>query len=173
MKNLRLIISVYLFVCLSAFFSSCGYKLEHGGYIKDGVTRVAVKVLENKSSETGAGIAFTNALIREIIQKTDTKVVDDSHATAFFEGRINAIKFTILSRSTTESVIERRVWASVDLKLINKDGENIWSVKDFTLDEEYTVSDDKIIDESNKREAVDKIATRSAEKLISKMLIDF
>jgi len=61
-----------LFVCLSAivFFASCGYRFEGGGYIKNDVTRIAVKVLDNKSSETGAGIAFTNALIREIIQKT-------------------------------------------------------------------------------------------------------
>ncbi|MCD4722665.1 MAG: hypothetical protein K8S13_22830, partial [Desulfobacula sp.] len=66
-----------------------------------------------------------------------------------------------------------RVWASVDLKLIDKDGEVIWSVKDFSSHEEYTVSEDKITDESNKREAVDKIATRSAEKLISKMLVNF
>ncbi|MBU8849458.1 MAG: hypothetical protein KOO64_07920 [Desulfobacterales bacterium] len=169
MKNLKWV----LFVCVFAFFASCGYQFEGGGYIKNDVTRVAVKVLENKSSETGAGIAFTNALIREILQKTDTKVVDESRATAVFEGTIKSITFATLSRSTTESVIERRVTATVDLKLTDKDGDVIWSVKDFTSDEEYTVSEDKITDESNKREAVEKIAARSAEKLISKMMINF
>ena len=171
MKNLKWILVVSLFVL--AFFVSCGYRFEGGGYIKDDVTRVAVKTLENKSSETGAGITFTNALIREILQKTDTKVVDEASATAVLEGTIKAITFATLSRSTTESVVERRVAATVDLKLTNKDGEVIWSVKDFTSYEEYTVSEDRIIDETNKREAVEKIATRSAEKLISKMLINF
>jgi len=169
MKNLKWV----LFVCVLALFASCGYQFEGGGYIKNDVTRVAVKVLENKSSETGAGIAFTNALIREIIQKTDTKVADESQARAVFEGTIKAITFATLSRSTTESVIERRVTATVDLKLTDKDGDVIWSVKDFTSYEEYTVSEDKITDESNKREAVDKIATRSAEKLISRMMTNF
>ncbi|WP_299982604.1 LptE family protein [Desulfobacula sp.] len=171
MKNLKWVLCVYVVVL--AFFSSCGYQFEGGGYINNDVTRVAVKVLENKSSETGAGIAFTNALIQEILQKTDTKVVDESRATAVFEGTIKAITFATLSRSTTESVIERRVAATVDLKLTNKDGDVIWSVKDFTSNEEYSVSEDKITDESNKREAVDKIAIRSAEKLISRMMTNF
>ena len=171
MKNLKWILFICLFVF--AFFASCGYKLEGGGYIDNNVMRVAVKVLENKSSETGAGLTFTNALIREILQKTDTKVVDQSQATAVLEGTVNAIEFTTLSRSTTESVTARRVLATVDLKLTNKDGDVIWSVKDFTSYEEYNVSENEITDEGNKREAVDKIATRSAEKLISKMMNNF
>ncbi|MCK5162708.1 MAG: hypothetical protein KAJ25_03355 [Desulfobacula sp.] len=171
MKNLKWLLFVCMFVFI--FFASCGYHFEGGGYIKNNVTRVAVEVLKNKSSETGAGISFTNALIREIIQKTDTKVVDEHSATAVLKGTIKAITFESLSRSTTESVIERRVSATVDLKLTSKDGEVIWSVKDFTSHEEYNVSEDKITDESNKRQAVDKIAIRTAEKLISKMLINF
>jgi len=163
----------FMFVGLLSLVASCGYQFEGGGYIKDDVMRVSVTVLDNRSSETGAGISFTNALIREIIQKTDTKVVDESHATAVLEGVIKAITFATLSRSTTESVIERRVSAVVDLRLIDTDGQVIWSVKDFSSHEEYSISEDTITDENNKREAVDKIAVRNAEKLISKMLTNF
>lgn len=174
MKNLKWI----LFVFLVVFFASCGYHFEGGGYINKDVSLVAVRVLENKSSETGAGIAFTNALIQEIIQKTDTKVVEESRASAFLEGTIKGITFATLSRSTTESVLERRIFATMDLKLINRDGEVIWSVSDFTSYEDYTISTDKIstdkiTDEGNKKLAVDKIAIRSAEKLISKMMNNF
>lgn len=169
MKNLKW----GLCICVVAFFVSCGYRFEGGGYIKNDVMRVAVKVLENKTSESGADVTFTNALIREIIQKTDTKVVDESRATAVFEGTIKAINFTTLSRSTTEAVIERRAAAIIDLKLIDKDGDVIWSVKDFTSSNEYTVSEDKITDESNKREAVDKIAIRTAEKVITNLMTNF
>lgn len=169
MKRLKLV----LFVCVFALVASCGYQFEGGGYIKDNVMRVAVKVLDNKSSETGAGISFTNALIREIIQKTDTKVVDESRATAVLEGTIKAITFSTLSRSTTESVIERRISAVVDLRLVDQNGEVIWSAKDFSSHEEYSISENTITDENNKREAVDKIAVRNAEKLISRMLTNF
>ncbi|CCK80424.1 conserved uncharacterized protein [Desulfobacula toluolica Tol2] len=169
MKKFNWILCGFLF----AVFASCGYQFEGGGYINKDVTRVAVNILDNNSLQTEAGVVFTNALIREIIEKTDTAVVDESHATAVIKGTINAITFSTLSRSTTESVIERRVCAVLDLRLVNKDGEMIWSVKDFATDEEYTVSEDNIEDENNIRDAVEKIATRSAEKVISRMLNNF
>ena len=70
-------------------------------------------------------------------------------------------------------MIERRVTANVDLQLKNKEGQIVWSVKNFISDEEYKVSKDKITDESNKRAAVDRISIRMAEKLVSKMLNNF
>ena len=169
MENLKWI----LIACLFVFFASCGYQFEGGGYINKDVSSVAVRALKNKSSETRAGISFTNALIQEIIQKTDTKVVEESRASAFLEGTIKKITFATLSRSTTESVLERRIFATMDLKLINREGEVIWSASDFTSYEDYTVSQDNITDEGNKKVAVDKIAIRSAEKLISKLMNNF
>ncbi|MBT3177711.1 MAG: hypothetical protein HOG03_14165 [Desulfobacula sp.] len=169
MKNLKWI----LFAVLLVSVASCGYQFEGGGYINKNVNSVAVRVLKNQSSETGAGIAFTNALIQEILQKTDTRVVDELSASAFIEGTVKAITFATLSRSTTQSVLERRVWAAMDLKLINRDGELIWSVSDFVSYEDYRVSQDKITDEFNKKAAVEKIAIRISEKLISKLMNNF
>jgi hypothetical protein len=162
-----------LWVTLFGVVISCGYRLEGGGYLNDTVTRAAVTVLENKSTETYAGIAFTNALIREISQKTNTKVVDKSTATAVLEGTITAITFESLSRVTTESVLERRISAKVDLKLMDMTGQVIWSVKDFVTTSEYTVSVNSTTDESNKREAIDELSVRTAEKLISRLTHNF
>jgi outer membrane lipopolysaccharide assembly protein LptE/RlpB len=168
MKKLKLL----LFILLSILVS-CGYQFEGGGYIKNDVTSVAVKMMDNNSSQTSAGITFTNAFIREIQEKTDTIVVDDAGTATFLKGKINAITFATLSRSTTESVLERRATASVDIQLIKNDGEIIWSVKDFTFDEEYQVSEDGVTDESNQKIVVDALASRIAEKLVSRMLNNF
>ena len=157
------------FVCVAA----CGYQLEGGGYINEDITRVSVTVFNNKSSETGAGITFTNALVEEIIRKTDTRVVDDALADFIIEAQINAITFSTLSRSTTDSVTERRVTASVDLKIRDKNNDVVWSVKNFSSNDEYEVSDDTAVDDTNKSEAIEKIAVRSAERLVSKMLSNF
>ena len=164
---------IWIGFLFTVLFVSCGYHFEKGGYINSVVTDVAVFVLDNKSSESGAGILFTNALIQEVLERTDTKVVDKSKATAFIKGSVNSIIFSTLSRSTTESVTERRVSAVIDLKLINKDGELIWSVKNFSSHENYTVSEGEITDEVNKRAAIDKIAQRTAEKLINTLQTDF
>jgi outer membrane lipopolysaccharide assembly protein LptE/RlpB len=171
MKNLKLITILLLFT--SALFASCGYQFEGGGYINSDVTHVAVEMMDNKSSETGADIKFTNALIKEIMEKTDTKITDTSKAIAILKGKINSITFATLSRSTSESVMERRVTANVDIQLFNKDGKIIWAVKNFSSNEDYKVSDDSITDESNKAEAVNKISIRMAEKIVSKMMNNF
>lgn len=169
MKNLKLILSALLFV-----LTSCGYQFEGRGYLNSDVTHVAVEMMDNKSSATGAGVAFTNALIKEIVEKTDTKLVDDAtKADAVLQGRVNSITFATLSRSTTESVVERRISASVDMQLVDKDGQIVWSVKDLTSRDEYKVSEDKITDNSNKKDAVLKIATRNAEKAVIRMMNKF
>ena len=135
--------------------------------------RSAVKVLVNNTSETGADVIFTNALIREILQKTDTKVVDEATATAVIEGTIKSVTFAALSRTTVESVIERGISATMDIQMVNKDGEVIWSAVNLSSTESYTTSRDIAADEGNKGTALEKIATRSAERIVSRMLSNF
>lgn len=164
-------------VCFSFFFAvlflSCGYHFEGGSDIYSDVTHVAVQIFENKSSETRAEISFTNALIREIIEKTDTKVVEKSKAGSFIQGTINSITFSTLSRSTTEVVNAERITAAINLRLINKDGELIWSVKNFKSHEDYTVSEINTADQVRRMAAIDKIARRTAEKIVSTLQSDF
>ncbi len=169
MKNLKLILSVLLFV-----LTSCGYQFEGGGYLNSDVTHVAVEMMDNKSAATGAGVVFTNTLIKEILEKSDTKIVKDTtKAVAVLKGRINSITFAAFSRTTTESVVARRVSASVDMQLVDKDGQIVWSVKNLTSREEYQVSEAKVADDSHKRDAVVKIAKRNAEKVVLRMMNKF
>ena len=155
------------------FLFSCGYKLEGGGYINEDVTRVAVDVFENRSSQTRAGVVFANELIREILRKTDTRVVDSSAATRTIRGTVKTISFSTLSRSSTEKVVERRATAVVDVKLVGPDNKILWSASNFSSKEEYTVSDSNVDDEASIREAVDKIAQRTAERIVSRMRMNF
>lgn len=153
--------------------ASCGYQFEGGGYLKETVKNVAVTVLVNQTNEAGADLTFTNALIEEILENSDTRVVDEAMADAVLKGSVKAITFSTLSRSDSENVIERRVSVKLDLMLINQEGEVIWSVKDFDTDEEYQVSDDQVTDDTNKLEAIDEVAERAAERIISRLLVNF
>lgn len=165
-------------ICITAgllvtVFAACGYRFEGGGYVHEDVSKVAVATFENRTTETRAGTSFTNELIREILQKTDTKVVDADQATRVIKGTITAITFSTLSRSSTETVTERKVTARVDVQLMGPDQEILWSVKDFTTSEDYTVQDDEQDDEESRRQAVDEIAERCAERLVSQMMTNF
>mgnify|MGYP001065613675 CR=1 FL=1 len=106
--------------------AGCGYRLEGGGYLHQGVSRVGVEVFENNSNQTRAGIDFTNELIREIQEETDTKVVDPGNAPRRIKGRVKAITFSALSRSSTETVLERRITAVVDVQLLDADSDVLW-----------------------------------------------
>lgn len=155
----------------------CGYRLEGGGFINNDVTRVSVAIFENKSTESRAGVSFTNELIREITAKTDTIVVDADNATRKITGTVRSVTFSALSRSSSENVTEREVTAKVDVVLTGAQGKILWSVKNFLATESYQVSDKvsgiAVDDEANKREAVDLIAERVAERLVSLMTNDF
>lgn len=169
MKNTILIsLGLLLVLCVG-----CGYRFEGGGLVNKTLRQVAVSPFENRSSETGAGASFTNALVREIIGKTNTQVVDIKVASAVFHGRIKSISFDVVSRNDAQSTNERRVSAIVDLKLVDASGQTLWAVKDFSTTETYQVNSDNVTDERNKRLAVEKIAERVAEKLVSKTQLNF
>ncbi len=153
--------------------AGCGYRLEGGGYLHRNVARVGVEVFENNSAQTRAGIDFTNELIREIQEETDTKVMDPADAPRHIKGRVKAITFSPLSRSSTETVIERRITAVVDVQLLDADGDVLWSANNFSSFDSYLVDADKINDEASINEAIKIIAQRIAERLVSQMMANF
>lgn len=153
--------------------SGCGYRFEGGGFINNDVSRVSVSVFKNNSTESRAGISFTNELVREITAKTDTRVVSSGDTTRNISGTVRSITFSTLSRSSEEDVTERQVKATVDVVLTGADGKILWSVKNFSATESFNVSNNAVNDEANKREAVDLIAERVAERLVSQMTNDF
>jgi uncharacterized protein YkuJ len=61
----------------------------------------------------------------------------------------------------------------VDVVLTGAEGKVLWSVKNFSATESYEVSISSVDDEANKREAIDLIAERVAERLVSRMTNDF
>ena len=168
MKRICLAMTVGLLLMM---VSACGYHLEGGGYLKDNTTRVSVAVFENKSAQSRAGIAFTNELIREIQEKTDTLVVDDAGRQIM--GVIKSITFSSVSRTSSTQVVQRDVTAVMDVKLVDAKGAVVWSVRDFSATETYTVAGNVADDQQNINRAVDEIATRSAERIVSRMTANF
>lgn len=163
--NIKLYILKLTALLLLLMFFSCGYHFEGGG--------LSILNFANESTEDEADLIFTNALINEIIDQTDTEIVDDEKAAFSIKGKVKSISFRTLSRSTTETVLERRVTAVLDVQLVNDKGEIVWAVKDFKTNDEYEVSEDQVADETNIRNTLEQIAQRSSEKLVSKMVTNF
>ncbi len=170
---MKKIILVLMAAGLFSVVNSCGYRFSKSGDIPNGITKLSVNVFENKSSESGAENFFTTALINELVHTTNAEIVDKKIADAFIKARIESITFGTLTRKTDESVSELRVSAVVDLKMFDKSGKVIWSVHNFSDYEDYAVSNSNISDEAARRGAVEKIAARIAEKIVSRMRDNF
>jgi hypothetical protein len=74
-----------------------------------------------------------------------------------------------LTRTAEDVVLERQVSAVIDLEMVDLNGEVIWSVQGFSLNEVFTAMGDNALDEAGKREAIEEIADRISERVVDRM----
>ena len=153
--------------------SACGYKLKTSGLLPGNTRSVSVHVFRNKSTYSGAQSQFTNALIREILLSTQTRVADPGKASVVIDGSIDSLTFSGLSRTSSDEVLERRVTAVVSLTMKDNDGQVVWQLRRFRGVEEATVSSENASDEASKKEAIETAFAKMAQKIVSQMLDDF
>ncbi|MFO7751143.1 MAG: LPS assembly lipoprotein LptE [Desulfobacteraceae bacterium] len=163
----------YTIVGLLIFLCACGYRFSGGGGLPGSASRVYVAMFDNRSAETGAEAVFTNALVSELLRRSGAEVVEKNRARAFISGDIRSITIGALTRTGDDEVLERRVTAVVDLKMVDGQGETLFDVTGFSGDEEFAVSGSNLSDRAFSRGAVEKVARRIAEDLVSRMTDDF
>lgn len=172
---------------LLSLLSSCGYTLQGGGKLPGKVETVSVAIFKNKSSQSGAEVIFTNALIEELMKSSSVKVlnhkIDDgqtsqheresSVADAEIRGTITSISFNALARTSDDAVYKRTVTAVIDLEMKSRSGEVLFAVNNFIESEYYTVSNSNSINEAVISSTVQKIADQLSRRLVSQMSDDF
>ena len=139
----------------------------------EGIKSISIKMLENRTSETGAENIFTNDLIYEITTHGKIVLTNESSADGILSGVIKSMRIDVISRRDIYSSLERRVIFTLSLKLTDPGGRVIWSAKDLTANEEYIVSSDKQTTERNRREAITTLSKRLAEKVYNRLTDDF
>ena len=170
MKKILVLLAFFLVLSIAG---SCGYKFSGGGLLPGKTKLVAVKMFENKTFESGVENIFANALSKELMEKSDSEVVNFESADAYFTGVVKSISITTLTRTADDAVLERRVSAVIDLQMIDKDGNILWFVKDFQGVEEYRVTTENLTDMASRTTGLRKISERIARKVVSRMLDDF
>jgi len=154
-------------------FSSCGYSFRGGGDLPEGIKSLSIKMLENRTSETGAENIFTNDLIYEITTHGKVLLTKEGSADGILSGVIQSMRVDAISHRDSYSSLERRVVVTLSLELKDPTGKVIWSARDVTENEEYDVSSDKQTTERNRREAITTLSKRLAEKVYNRLTEDF
>ncbi len=155
-------------LCL-VMVGGCGYHIQGNASLPAGIKAVHVTLFENRSGESGVENTFTNAFIKELLMKTDVQVTDEAHARGFIIGTIRSISVGNLTRSSENAVLQGQIRATMDLSMADDKGNVVWEVKGYSDHKVYTASSSNATDESAKQEAVEEIAGRLSEKLVSAM----
>ncbi len=139
----------------------------------EGIKSLSIKMLKNRTSETGAENIFTNDLIYEITSFGKVVLTKEDSADGILTGVIESMRIHAISHRDSYTSLERRVIVTLNLKLTDQTGRVIWSAKDFSVSEDYIVSSDKQATERNRREAIKTLSKRFAEKVYNRLTDDF
>ncbi len=172
LKDMR-IASVALF--LFGLVAACGYHFKGAGLkAPEGVRTIAVTVLENRTSESGIERVFTNDLVFEFTRSKVLRVVEKDRADAILSGIIKSMGEQTISRTASYDSDERRVVITLDLTLKSEDGRMLWSDAALSDREAFKVfPDDRLATDRSRREAIEAISERLAERTHNRIFTGF
>jgi hypothetical protein len=166
----RYLLRLVLVSMAGALIGACGYRFAGDGEFPGGAKQLFVSVLENRSAETGLEVPMTNALIFELTRsRGDAYARDPAAADAVLTGVIRSLRTVTISRQSSQVSLRRRVTAYVDLSLTDREGKTVWKVRRFSAKQEYDVGDDKSGTERNRKEALESLSSKFAEKVIIRL----
>lgn len=154
---------VVIAVLLVSVFSACGYHFAGSGQLPDGVHTIGVRMLTNRTAESGLETEVTNALIDELTRRRQDLVVDVDHADAVLSGTIDSLATETLSRSGLLTATERRLVITASLVLKDRQGEILWQRSRLSAEQAYAVTNDAAQSERNRQRAIVDAARRLAE----------
>lgn len=161
-----------IILLLGVMLSACGYRFAGSGALPGGTKTIFVDVFKNQTAETGIENIFTEDFRYEFIRSKIFAGQDE--AEAILSGEIRSLRVQTISRKDQITSQERRVYASINLKLKNPQGEVIWSADGITDSEAYEVTaGDKTVIDINKRNAIRRLSKKLAEAVYYRLTDNF
>jgi len=159
---------------IAVLCGACGYRLAGEGGLPGDSDRLFVKVLENRTQETGVENIVTAALLSELtLRKTESLASGIDDADVVLSGEVEEVAIRTISTRNKDTAGERRVTVTIDLNLKKQDGSVVWAANGLTDDEGYIVDADKERTDQNRRDAIRVLSQRIAEKVVNRMSDDF
>lgn len=165
---------IWLLSLIWLLIISCGYHFgEQGGFPGD-TERLFVKVLENRTQETGVENIVTAALLSELtLRKTNNLASGLGSADVVLSGVVDEVAIRTIATRTRDTAGERRVTVTVALKLTKQNGNVVWSTQSLSDNEGYSIVADNERTDQNRRDAIRVLSRRMAEKVVNRLSDDF
>lgn len=167
-------IMIWLGLAMVLLLAACGYRFAGSGEPPRGVNKIFIKLLENKTIETGIEVLITDELKNEYIRKFQGTLSKRAAAEAVLSGVVTRVRTWTVSRQSVLSPLERRISMTIDLVLNDSDQTTFWSAKGISASETYSVvSGDAQATRQNKQVALETLARLIAETSFNRLLDDF
>ena len=181
-RNLKLmpVISAML-ICLT----SCGYHFSgDGAGPKPGLTRIAIPVFQNKTTEPNLGAKLAEALRQEFIKRGCMKVVPVEEAEAVFKGtvthiHVNAVAHHAVSALNNQVAVANILELTVDIRCEDAKTHKIfWNRPGFTGHQLYQINNnplqpDPVTGFDNRQATLDFLAQDMSKRIHDSFLTNF
>ncbi len=161
-------------IVTGVLITGCGYQLAGRGELPGDTQTIAVRMLDNRSSESGLETLMTNALINELNRRRHGSVVDAGRADAVLAGTIESLTWDTVAHRGVNTASERRVYASISLTLTDRFGNVLWQRSGLKGEQAYAVVDgNKSATEFNRLQAIAVLAEQVAENVYRRLTDNF
>ena len=165
MRKLFWLSMAFIFICVSG----CGYRFSGGGELPFGITKVFVPMFHNRTSEPQIERIVTNDFIYEFTRSGQINVVEKESADGILLGTITGLRTETVARTGSQTPLERRVRLFLDLRLTDREGNDLWAVRGVSDDETYQVLSEKLATERLKLTAIKRLSKRLAEMVYNRI----
>ena len=178
--NCRTIWRSLILTCSAALLllvTACGYHTAGKAVrLPSDLHTVYVPGIANASQAYGIGQTFTRAVVQELRERTNYRVIttNDGTADATLSGTITSVYIAPLTYDSISGRISSSlVVVALNASLTGKDGKVLWSNPNFLYREQYqeSVNVASFFEESTP--AVQRMATNFAQTLVANMLEAF
>ena len=161
-------LSLLLLLC------GCGYVFVGGVVaLPPGAETIAVPVFGNRTAEPGIETDFTNSLAFEFNRSRVLKVTSPP-ADLVLSGSVDELRLEPVAYSREVIAVARRVRLRVSAKLTSgPTGAVLWEDAGILDNEVFPVSEDPLVSEENRRQAIRRIAERIAFQIHNRALEGF
>jgi outer membrane lipopolysaccharide assembly protein LptE/RlpB len=164
----------FFWLAAAQYWTGCGYQLAGRGELPGNIQSIAVRMLENRSAETGVETLITNALINELNRRRRGSVAAPDRADAVLTGTIESLSWDTVAHRGVNTAAERKVYATISLTLTDRSGKVLWKRSGLSGSQAYTVAgDNKTATEINRRQAIAVLAEQVAENVYRRMTDNF
>ena len=163
---------------LLALTTACGYHTtgNNAPRLPSDLHTIYVQGIQNGSQTYRIGQTFTEALVRELRERTNYHIVttNDGNSDAVISGTITSVYIAPLTYdSNTSRVSSSLVAVAMNAKLVQADGKVLWSNPSFLFREQYQESTDPSSFFEEEAPAVQRMAKNFSKELVASILDAF